>query len=79
MEDSNRKNQNLVPEKNSIPKDYKEQKHKTKYEKLSVPGRIQIGKYKYTYKDQSKADPNIFKYRCQKWDCKIPISINREN
>ena len=79
MEDSNRKNQNLVPENNIIPEDFKEQKHKTKYEMLNIPGQIQIGIYKYTYKDQSKADPNVFTYRCQKWDCKIPISINREN
>ena len=79
MEDSNRKNQNLVPENNSIPEDYKEHKHKTKYEKFNIPGHIQIGKYKYTYKNQSKADPDIFTYRCQKLDCKIPISINREN
>ena len=31
------------------------------------------------YKDQSKEDKNVFTYQCQKWDCKIPININREN
>lgn len=46
---------------------------------MDIPGQIQIGKYKYTFKDQSKADANLFTYRCHKWECKIPINITREN
>ena len=46
---------------------------------MDISGQLQIGKYKYTFKDQSKSDSNLFTYRCQKWDCRIPININREN
>ena len=79
MEEIQEKNQKTLREEKIIPEEYQEPKHKTKYEKLDIPGQIQIGKYKYTFKDQSKADPNLFTYRCQKWECKIPININREN
>ena len=52
---------------------------KKKYELLGIPGQIRIGKYNYVYKDQSKVDKNLFTYRCQNWNCKILININREN
>ena len=51
----------------------------TNYEKLKVPGSIQIGKYTYIFKEQLKSDPNKFSYRCKKFCCRIPITINREN
>lgn len=31
------------------------------------------------YKNQSKAEENLFTYRCQTWNYKIPININRVN
>jgi len=40
MEETNLKNQKTIREKNLIPKEYQEQKHKTKYEILNIPGQI---------------------------------------
>ena len=50
----------------------------TRYEKLGIPGRIHINKFTYTYKDQFRANKDIFFYRCHKNNCKIIIEINRE-
>ena len=49
------------------------------YEKLGIPGQIKIGDYTYIYKSQLKSNVDTFTYRCQKWDCRIPINITREN
>ena len=46
---------------------------------MGIPGQIKIGEYSYTFKDTMKSDVKSFIYRCQKWDCKISIHINREN
>ena len=54
-------------------------KNETKYCKLNVPGSIQIGKYTYTFKEQLKSDENKFSYRCKKFICRIPITIDRLN
>ena len=49
------------------------------YQKLNIPGLIKIGDYSYVYKDQSKSNPNLFFFRCQKSICRITIEIDREN
>ena len=51
----------------------------TKYQKLKIPGLITIGEYNYIYKDQSKTNPNLFFYRCQRSNCRITIEIDRNN
>ena len=63
----------------SIINNQKKGQNLTRYEKLDIPGKIQINNYFYTYKDQSRADKNVFFYRCCKNNCKIIIEINREN
>ena len=75
MEDNINSNQNKV----NIEKSKKEEKGKTKYQQLEIPGTIKIGNYSYVYKDQNKAYKNIFFYRCQKSNCRITIEIDREN
>ena len=65
--------------KSSSPINNKKNEYKTRYEKLGIPGKIQIKNYNYTYKDQSKADKNVFFYRCSKNNCKIIIEIDKEN
>ena len=74
MEDNINSNQNKV----NIEKSKKEEKGKTKYQQLEI-GNIKIGNYSFVYKDQSKANKNIFFYRCQKSNCRITIEIDREN
>ena len=41
--------------------------------------KFKLKNYNYTYKDQSKADKNVFFYRCSKNNCKIIIEIDKEN
>lgn len=52
---------------------------KATYQKLGVPGSIVIGEYTYIFKAQQKNDYNIFTYRCQKYSCRVPIKIERDN
>ena len=59
MEDNINSNQNKV----NIEKSKKQEKGKTKYQQLEIPGNIKIGNYSYVYKEQSKANKNIFYYR----------------
>lgn len=54
-------------------------KKSTKYNFLDIPGSIQIGNKTYVFKEQLKSDKNAFTYRCKKFSCRIPITINREN
>lgn len=52
--------------------------HKKKYEKLDVPKSIIFGQYTYVFKEQFKSDSNKFSYRYQKYNCRIPITITRD-
>ena len=58
---------------------YNKTKNETKYSKLNIPGSIQIGQFTYTFKEQLKSDENKFTYRCKKFICRIPITIDRLN
>ena len=53
--------------------------HKKKYEKLDVPKSKIWGEYTYVFKEQFKSDSNKFSYRCQKYNCHIPITITRDD
>ena len=70
MEDNN---------KQSVKSQMEEKIKQTVYQKLGVPGSIVIGDYTYTFKEQQKTDHNIFTYRCQKYSCRVPINITRDN
>ena len=52
--------------------------HKKMYEKLDVPKSGIFGQYTYMFKEQYKSDSNKFSYRCQKYNCRIPINITRD-
>lgn len=70
MEDNNSK----------LDKSKREEKNnQTAYQRLGVPGSIVIGEHSYTFKEQQKTDKNIFTYRCQKYSCRVPINIDRDN
>ena len=49
------------------------------YEKLEVPNSIVIGDYTYVFKEQFKSDKNMLTYRCQKYNCRVPINITKQN
>ena len=57
----------------------KNPKKQTIYNKLGVPGTIQIGDKTYVFKEELKSIENTFTYRCKKFSCRIPININLEN
>ena len=64
---------------NSSNQNKKHKENKRRYEKFGIPGKITINNYSCTYKDQSKADKNVFFYRCSKNNCKIIIEKYKEN
>ena len=70
MEDSN---------KQSIKNKSDENNNQTNFKKLGVPGSIIIGNHTYTFKEPHKSNIDIFTYRCQKYSCRIPINITRDN
>jgi hypothetical protein len=68
---------NLNQSNNSITQNTKPQLRV--YEKLEVPNSIVIGDYTYVFKEQFKSDKNMFTYRCQKYNCRVPINITKQN
>ena len=54
----------------SIINNQKKGQNLKRYDKLDIHGKIQINNYFYTHKDQSRADENVFFYRCSKNNCR---------
>ena len=68
-----------MEEQHSVVENSKKPKKQTIYNKLGIPNTIQIGDKTYVFKEELKSIKNTLTYRCKKFSCRIPITINREN